>query len=148
MGCCGISVYPRNQEIDMAESRMHLMMALKNLIKSYEDEVKDIQEHLAKGTAIKNEQIAGLDDPSLKKRAGYLGELMDCYQRAIGTLNKCTDSIPLKQTKDLLQNIIGHYYCAYDQTKRYLNDETAFNNLKKSSLFIHLTNLLLDIWKI
>ncbi len=128
MGCCGVSIFPRNREIDAAEDRVHLMVALKNLIKSYEEEIKDIQEHLSKKTPIKSEQIKDLDDKSLKKRAAYLGELTDCYQRAIVAINKCNDSIPLKETKDYLQNIVGHYYCAYDDTKKYKDDEVAFTN--------------------
>lgn len=126
MGCCGISIYPRNQQIDAAQNRMDLMKALKNLITEYDTEIKEIQEHLSKGTPLKNDNLSNLDKPSLQKRTRYLGELADCYQRVITAINKCNDNMDLKKAKDLIQSIIGRYYCAYDETRQYKKDEEEF----------------------
>ena len=126
MGCCGVSIYPRNQQIDASQNRMDLMKALKNLIGEYDTEIKEIQEFLSKGTPMKNDSLSNLDKPSLQKRTRYLGELADCYQRLISAINKCSDNMDLKKAKDLLQNIIGRYYCAYDETRQYKKDEDEF----------------------
>ena len=128
MGCCGISVYPRDPNVDNAQNRMEIMKALKDLITNYDTEAKEIQGFLKNGTPMKNESLQSLDKPSLQKRPAYLGELCDCFGRVINALNKCNDNIDLKQTKDLIQPIIGNYYCAYDDSKRYKNDEKAFMN--------------------
>ncbi|MCQ2821634.1 MAG: hypothetical protein MJ252_30620 [archaeon] len=126
MGCCGISVYPRNQDIDLSKSRVDLMKALMKLQKDYDAEIADIESHIKKGTQLKNSQLSDLDDASLKNRVKYLGELNDSYQELIKTISSCNDKLPLDQAKDLLQKCIGHYYCAYDQTRRYKQDEKAF----------------------
>ncbi|MCQ2821189.1 MAG: hypothetical protein MJ252_28345 [archaeon] len=126
MGCCGVTVYPRNPEIDNAKDRNGLMQALKNVIKNNDTEVADIDSHLKKKTPLKTESLSGCDDATLGKRVKYLGDLNESYQSLIKCINGCADTLPLDQAKDLLQKCIGNYYVAYDDTNGYKKDEDAF----------------------
>ncbi|MCQ2820246.1 MAG: hypothetical protein MJ252_23520 [archaeon] len=126
MGCCGVTVYPRNQDIDNSQNRTDLMNALKKIIKNNDTEIADIDSHLKKKTPLKTESLEGCDDPSLTKRVKYLGDLNESYQELIKTINASNDNLPLAKAKDLLQKCIGNYYVAYDDTAAYRNDEAAF----------------------
>lgn len=126
MGCCGITVFQRVPEIDNANNRAELMNGLKKLISNFDQEAKEIQAKLTKGTPLKNQSLTQMDDATLKKRVPYLGELCDSFTVCIQTINKCDDRLPLKESKDLLQQLYANYLHAYDDSKRYKDDQGKF----------------------
>ena len=128
MGCCGITVFQRAPEIDNATNRAGLMAGLKTLQGKYDQEAKEINAHLKNGTPIKNESLNQMDNASLTKRVPYLGELADSFTTIIQTINKCNDSLPLQQAKDLLQQCYANYFHAYDDNKGYQKDQKNFTD--------------------
>ena len=126
MGCCGITCFQRATEIDNANNRAELMNVLKKLISNFDQEAKEIQAHISKGTPLKNQSLNQMDAETLKKRVKYLGELCDSFTSLIQTINKCDDRLPLKESKDYLQQCYANYLRAYDDTCGYKQDQSKF----------------------
>ena len=125
MGCCA-TVYPRDQQVDNAANRADLVKALKDIIKKYNEEIEDLNSHIKKKTPIKTVGMEGLDEVSIKKRIPYLGAMADSLNEICTTINQSSDDLPLKEAKDLIQNVLGHYYVAYDENNGYAQDAAKF----------------------
>ena len=131
MGCCG-SAYPKNQEIENAINRAQLVDALKNVSKKFGEEIKDIESHLSKNTPIKTYGIDELPNEDLKLRSAYLKSMDESVKELCTVINGCTDDLPLKETKNYLQDFLQHYFVAYDQNNGYLKEVNGFKQFASS----------------
>ena len=73
------------------------MKAVKKLSSQFDQEAKEIQAHLSKGTPLKNESLSEMDDKILKDRAQYLKELSGSFNVLNKTIDKCDDKIHIKE---------------------------------------------------
>lgn len=131
MGCCGPVEYPKNDEIENAIKKNDLIEAMRNVIIINQSEIFEIENYLKNNVPLETDGLSIYDDDCLQKRMCYLEELNTSYEKLIKKLEDIEEDFPMRRAKDLLQRCSSHYFVAYDETRRYLNDEANFMDFAK-----------------
>ena len=120
MGCCG-SVF-KDPEIERAKTMDEVIAVMKKTRDNLAEEKTQISNYLEDETKpITVVKVDGLSKDDLEKRIPYLDKMSDCYSEVIDEL-EAKKTLPLKETKEYLYNILNHYFVSYDSTEGYRND--------------------------
>ena len=120
MGCCG-SVF-KDHEIERAKTMDEVIAVMKKKRDNLAEEKTQISNYLEDETKpITVVKVDGLSKDDLEKRIPYLDKMSDCYSEVIDEL-EAKKTLPLKETKEYLYNILNHYFVSYDSTEGYRND--------------------------
>jgi GTPase involved in cell partitioning and DNA repair len=124
MGCCG-GVF-KDPEIERATTMDEVIAVMKKKRDNLAEEKTQISNFLEDETkTITLVKVDGLTKEDLEKRIPYLDKLSDCYEEIIDEL-EAKKTLPLKETKEYLYNILNHYFVSYDSTEAYRNDLAKF----------------------
>ena len=120
MGCCGGVL--KDPEIERAKTMDEVIAVMKKKRDNLAEEKTQISTFLEDETKpITIVKVDGLSKEDLEKRIPYLDKLSDCYSEVIDEL-EAKKTLPLKETKEYLYNILNHYFVSYDSTEGYRND--------------------------
>ena len=112
MGCCGGVL--KDPEIERAKTMDEVIAVMKKKVDNLAEEKTQISTFLEDETKpITIVKVDGLSKEDLEKRIPYLDKLSDCYSEVIDEL-EAKKTLPLKETKEYLYNILNHYFVSYD----------------------------------